>query len=314
MARELREIFYDAPFGVGIGIRTRLEDEGVVDPSAAFEELDTIEDVAADEDAMIDIAASEQASGDITISEVAMDAVSASETAMDAVSMSQTARDAIGTDGVGYDTIAADKTAIGKYVAGIAGLDATTYADIDAVTSDADAMDAVSASIIARTALIASPHVTDYVWPSEMPSERLWEEFTPEIPENWNDGTGDTLMTSISTTSTPFGIHNALEFTYDDGNHSGGDEELGHDFTLDFTGKDTLRIYTEFEDDGFEDWLQPLIKVDGDEIFRTGSGHSWTDRNFDVSSYSGEVDLSLHVATDTSNDDMFVRFTNIRLE
>ena len=169
MARELREIFYDAPFGVGIGIRTRLEDEGVVDPSAAFEELDTIEDVAADEDAMIDIAASEQASGDITISEVAMDAVSASETAMDAVAASQTAMDAVVVSETAMDAVAASQTAMDAVAASEAAMDSVSASEtaMDAVVASETAMDAVVASETAMDAVAASQTAMDVVIQSD---------------------------------------------------------------------------------------------------------------------------------------------------
>ena len=105
--------------------------------------------------------------GAVVASLPAMDAVAASETAIDAVSMSQTARDAIGTDGVGYDAIATVPMAIGKYAAGLAGLDATNYADIDAVATDETAMDAVAASETAMDAVAASETAMDAVTASE---------------------------------------------------------------------------------------------------------------------------------------------------
>ena len=120
-----------------------------------FDELETLwtNQVVSDKEVMQIIAASAET----------MELHAQTPFVMDAVSTSSTARDAIGTSGAGYDAIAAVAMAVGKYAAGIAGLDATTYADIDAVASDSTAMDAVSTSSTAMDAVSMSQTARDVI-------------------------------------------------------------------------------------------------------------------------------------------------------
>ena len=152
----LQEIFFNADYGVGRGIATRIESEGEIPPPDGLKEKDTFSAVV-DDDAMFEsILPSQTAVHDIGGSQSAMDAVAASPTATDTMVASQTARDAIGSSGPGYDAVAAVPMAIGKYAAGAAGLTPSNFADIEAVASDATAMDAVAATQTARDAIAGS--------------------------------------------------------------------------------------------------------------------------------------------------------------
>ena len=84
----------------------------------------------------------------VSVSEsvAAMDAVSASSTAMNAASASQTTRDVIYGSQLAFDAVAAKNMAIGKFVAGSAGLTPSNFADMDAVSASQAARDAVNAS------------------------------------------------------------------------------------------------------------------------------------------------------------------------
>jgi hypothetical protein len=102
---------------------------------------------------------------------------------MDAVSASSLAMDSIWDSQLAWDTVAAVSMAVGKFVAGRAGLDGSNYADIDAVASDQTAMDAVAASILARSAALSSSYAVDSIWSEQYASQRIWDEGTI-------DGTG----------------------------------------------------------------------------------------------------------------------------
>ena len=173
-----------------------------------FDELETLwtNQVVSDKEVMQIIAASAET----------MELHAQTPFVMNAVSASQTARDAIGTDGVGYDAVAAVAMAIGKYAAGIAGLDPTAYADIDAVASDANAMDAVSASLLAYNAVFKSDYSVSSLWASTPGAKTILQNSgNKSLPFN---------------TSTPGGDAN---ITVDDGSSSGLPGSTAHQLYFD---------------------------------------------------------------------------------
>jgi len=85
-----------------------------------------------------------------------MQAVAASATAMQAVAANTTARSAILNSPTAMSIVGASSMAIGKLVAGIAGLNPADYADMQAVAASATAMQAVAASATAMQAVAAS--------------------------------------------------------------------------------------------------------------------------------------------------------------
>jgi len=94
----------------------------------------------------------------------AMDTVVNSSTAMDAVGRSSTARDTIQNNTTAWDKVIASNMAVGKYIVGEAGLDPTSYADIDAVTSDSTAMTSIWSVDSARQILWESSVARLSVW------------------------------------------------------------------------------------------------------------------------------------------------------
>jgi len=249
--------------------------------------------------------------------------------------MSQTARDAIGTAGVGYDAIAAVAMAIGKYAAGIAGLDATAYADIDAVASDSAAMDAVStsstamdavstsqtartsifSSVIARSAYLLSQHITGDLWANKTAASEFWNsEWMPALPYDngymkggvvTDDNVSTELGSSADTVPRPSDIEGEAAY-YQEAVGGDGTEE-GLSLTFDLTDAQNLHITTYFYWLNYADTDSTLfIKVGGDKIYElssgTGNQHTWTDRTFDVSTYDGEVEIEFGV---TSFNDQF---------
>jgi hypothetical protein len=109
------------------------------------------------------VANSTSAMAAVAASTTAMDAVIASTSAMDAVANSAVARTAIGTSGLFFDAISSSTMAIGKYVAGVAGLFPSDYASMAAVAASTTAMNAVIASTTAMNAVIASTTAMDAV-------------------------------------------------------------------------------------------------------------------------------------------------------
>ena len=137
----------------------------------------------------------------VSASATAMNAVSASATAMNAVSASATARTAIGTSGQAFDVIKASNMAIGKYVAGLAGLDPSAYADMNAVSASATAMNAVSASATAMNAVSASATAMNAVVKSITACTAIYSSI-----QSYRNILINTLNAAINFTKTTFTI------------------------------------------------------------------------------------------------------------
>ena len=91
--------------------------------------------------------------GSVNASSSAMASVAASAPAMNAIARSANARAVIGSSGNGYDAIKVSPMAIGKLVAGFAGLDPTDFAHMDAVAASAVARAAIGTSGAAYDAI-----------------------------------------------------------------------------------------------------------------------------------------------------------------
>jgi len=85
-----------------------------------------------------------------------MTAVAASATAMNAVAASSTAMNAIWASSTAWNIVRDSNMAVGKFVAGRAGQNAASFADMNAVVASATAMNAVVASSTAMNAVAAS--------------------------------------------------------------------------------------------------------------------------------------------------------------
>ena len=151
-----------------------MESPYVVD--IVFDNESAAEIIAGSETAMNFIVDNETALQTVVNSQSAMGAVAGSGTAMDIVADSQLARDTIGTEGMGFDIIAASNMAIGKYVAGSAGLDPSDYADMDAVAGSESAMGAVVDSQVAMDAVVGSETAMDIVADSQLARDMIGTE------------------------------------------------------------------------------------------------------------------------------------------
>jgi len=251
-----------------------------------------------------------------------IDAVASSQTAMDAVSTSSTARDAIGTDGVGFDAIAAVPMAIGKFAAGIAGLNPTTYADIDAVASSqtamdavstsstamdavstsSTAMDAVSASLLAYSAVFKSDHSVSSLWASTPGAKTILQNSgNKSLPFNTSTPGGDANITvdDGSSSGLPGSTAHQLHF---DINGADGDDYVSITFSLDLSGSDTLELKEKAE--GLDqDRMKLGVKIDGTQVFEIGGTHGYTTRSLDISTFNGTHDVEFYHDNNNYTDD-----------
>jgi len=291
--------------------------------SASMADLDDVgggEPVGLDSDEFDAFLEDQESVNEMTSAPVTMGAVVASAPAMDAVSMSQTARDAIGTDGVGYDAVAAAAVAIGKYAAGLAGLDATTYADIDAVLTDETARDAVIASEFAMDAVVASELALNTVAASETVMGAVG-----------GSAVGNSLLPTTPFTDVVYTDNrNNVEFLYGLSGSTGANEiKQGEDVS----GDGFLSIDTDDADSGQEvqatwtidaslvnemlfeaEWEETQaiardtfyeIILDGDVIFTSPSasnGHGREDRVIDLSNEAGVVDVTFETQPNSEAD------------
>ena len=264
----------------------------------------------ADSAAMTSIAASSVVMDEVSESETAMDAVSTSATAMDAVSTSSLAMDAVSTSSLAmdaiwdsqlaWDTVAAVAMAVGKFVAGRAGLTPSNYADIDVVASDQAAMDAVSTSATAMDAVSASLLASSAVLKSDDSVSSLWAS-TPGAKTILQNSGNKSLPYN---TSTPGGDAN---ITVDDGSSSGLPGSTAHQlyfdingadpgnyvsitYSLDLSGSDTLELKEKAEGGG-DDRMKLGVKIDGTQVFQIGGVHGYTTRSLDISTFNGTHDV-----------------------
>jgi len=284
------------------------------------------------------VATSQTAMDAVSTSATAMDAVSTSATAMDAVSSSDLAMDAIwDSQDVAWAAVRDLAMAVGKFVAGRAGLEPQDYADIDAVAADQaamdavstsqTAMDAVSASIVARTTALLSSVATDAIWSSELAADAMWNIATPALP--WTDSNWDAYLISRSnvgnlpqtwadgntSTPPPDDTRSEKAFVMDNIGSSDGTDH-GISFTLDFNEISTLNVYTYmYVKTWGPDNSTMHIKVDGSKLWESADGtnggdHSWTQRSLDVSGLNGELEVELG-AQDNNSDTWVALFDEV---
>ena len=93
-----------------------------------------------------------------------MNAVAASATAMNAVAASATAMDAVWASSTAWNIVRDSNMAVGKFVAGRAGQNATSFADMNAVAASLTARQAVRQSSTAINAINASQLALDAMY------------------------------------------------------------------------------------------------------------------------------------------------------
>jgi len=127
-----------------------------------------------------------------------MDAIIADSSAMDAVANSSEVRNFILNTPLAWNKVKASNMAIGKYVAGEAGLDPSDYVDMDAVAASETAMNAIFTSKAARTIGWKSPVFRDKMWRNSVAVKELFNLFI----------NATTYGTQVSTIAVPDSIVN----------------------------------------------------------------------------------------------------------
>ena len=308
---------------------TLIEDAAIADGMVASPVV--MGSISASKPAMDAVIASQTALDAVTASQTAMDAVIASQTAMDAVIASQTADQiyhnsnlygdalasvgATGASGVGdvdavaasqtaMDSVAASQTAMDAVVASQTALDAVIASQtaMDAVSKSSTAMDAVSTSILARTAILSSSYTIEDVWKRDMPSDTLLKEFSPTPPNTFLNGATSRIVAN------QYSSGKAMQLSRSDGDAIARNDET---ITLDFTNISTLQVTTDHQRN--YSGMDIVISVGSNDLYRSDSTHSWTQRSFDVSTYSGEMDLKLSIQANDSNRVCTSKFSEIKL-
>ena len=315
--------------------------------SPFLKDSEEFENFIEDQESVEELANAPLGSGAMANSPPAMDEVAASQTAMDAVSASETARDAVRNTDSAFDAVAGVNMAIGKFVAGSAGLDPTEYADMDAVVESTTAMDAVAASStamdvvvasevamdavvtspLAISAFLASQHVMDVVYSSEENTNRLLSRattFTPteddwtETSNGWDgpDGEVEARYGSDLSDGEGWGANSGFDDTPSEAESTVGFSPQGSSqgrrtlgFDVDLTEVDDLE-FMYMHQRGFESRPQEII-IDDDVIFNNEDDQDWTEGSADLSDYSGEVtfEFGFGDGLDGDNEDRWCGFT-----
>jgi len=328
MARTLKDAFYDSQYRVGQGIYTRAVSQGDNSLTEAnFTGYETLSAVGNDSAAMSEFAASSLCMNDIVDSSVGMNTISGIQTAMDAVAASQTARDVIGFSGLAYDTIAASNMAIGKYAIGYTTESPADYADMDAVAASQTAMDAVAASqtamdavaasIIGRTKLLLSQFVLGSVWES-VNSQIYLNEGTINVDSSFGGNGiqilqgGSTVDSGASRTTVSVTRNNDAYAIIGDPDGSGSGSArwtLKHDLSNVTTLKMQIGQSTSTITD-------IAVEIDGSEVasFSPTSSSGGEEVSVDLSTQSGESDLTIRFDDTTNNPEEFGEVSQVRFE
>ncbi len=140
-------------------------------------------------------------------------------------------------------------------------------------------------------------------------TEKIWLNGTPHPPYTYTLSNG--------------GVYSSI----DDGYTSGGKAllikneggaalgEFAWTIDVDLSNISQLSIYTKFE--RYATINRLVVRIDGTAVLNTNSNHSWTDRTFDVSSYSGvkTISLALYNSNSSTNPSYYSRcwFSDLRL-
>lgn len=114
--------------------------------------------------------------------------------------------------------------------------------------------------------------------------------FTPSPPHTIQLDRG---QLSFSEVSTSYSSRDALEIDQNGARSDSASNFFGISRTIDVTDASTLHCVTEFTRDGDFDQLVLRFDNSSNELLFTNTSHSWTERTFDISSYSGSVDFQI---------------------
>jgi len=190
-----------------------------------------------------------------------------------------------------------------KYAAGIAGLTPTNYADINAVASDANAMDAVSASSTAMDAVMASLTARSLLLQSQFAAGSVWKD-TNASQRIWEQGeTFDVVSNEIDFFFEDEFSNSEIDFHIAFNGSTNKDREEGFRLELDFDEIDQLSIDTKYVGDERQGTNFLAIKADQNVLFETDTNHGQTTRNLDTSGVTGTKNLRLiYEQKDAIND------------
>lgn len=273
----------------------------------------TIDDVTSDNPSMDSVLAEQIAVDALLSSEVgitsvsnnpatALSSITGSPSAMDVLSNSQTAKDTIGAEGSAFSEIASNNMSIGKYAAGLSGLEPSDYADYSAVLSDSTAFSTllgsslgIEASVrspVAFSLLLASPS-SDDVWSEDTPSSTVWASGEPSVPTS-----GGVSGLSIDYNTVPgrlSGTGQALELSGSGANNQKAGP-AGWTFTVDLSDYQTFEVYT--QEVSTSGTIMAIV-IGTEKVFKSSGSSGWTQRSFDVSSKSGPTDILLALTDDS---------------
>lgn len=178
-----------------------LDPAGRVQVQAIFADTRTATAVVLNATAMANIAASTQWVTLLQLDAGAIALAVANPVAMDALSASTIARGVIGRSGALYTAITSSATASGKYLAGVAGLNPASIADINALAASAGAMDAVAGNATAHSMIGTAGVLYDAIKTSSVASAKMLAAHAGLVPSTYADMTAlaanSAAMTSV---------------------------------------------------------------------------------------------------------------------
>lgn len=137
-----------------------------------------------------------------------------------------------------------------------------------------------------------------------------FSEFTPELPYTYNLSSG---YITISTVEIDYSSNPTLQIEQDGARDRSTDSFRGITRTIDLTSYSTLNCTTKLNSDGPYDDL--VIRVGTNDLLQTSSSHSWTERTFDISDYSGSIDLKIgHTPSGGNYRDLTSQVTDVYFE
>jgi len=159
------------------------------------------------------------------------------------------------------------------------------FLDSDAGYSELIADDSVFDSLLQNPTALQTYLLHSRYSLSSSRTEKIWLNGTPQPPHTYTSSNGG-VYSSIVDGYTSGG--KALLIKNEGGAALG---EFAWTIDVDLSNISQLSIYTKLE--RYATINRLVVRIDGTDLLNTNSNHSWTDRTFDVSSYSGVKTLSL---------------------
>lgn len=178
-------------------------------------------EVAASQTAMNTIAASQTAMADMATSQTAMEEVAASQTAMEEITASQTAMQEIAASQTAMTEIDKNDFAVRAIMCGTTTQDPTTFADADAISQDATAMQEIVGNQTTMNTIAASQTAMQEIANSQTAMAEVANSQTAinEIGSNTKENiSANTVLNSSTATSEFKNSDLSTNFSYSYGN------------------------------------------------------------------------------------------------